>query len=320
MNYDQRDSGLGRALLAAPQGEIGGTMLEPRGRHRYVRTPPRNEPEPPVPRFRPVVPHFPDRQARFQSFTERGEPQHSAARAKALRKVLKSLKLDGLLVPRADVFQGEYIPASENRLGWLTGFTGSAGFAILMADCLPLFVDGRYTVQAKAEVNGKLITVVPIAETGPDAWLKREAAGKRIGYDPNLFTARGLARFERAAKEAEITLLPTAEDPFAVIWDNRPAAPATRVIDHPETFAGESREAKITRLQETLREQKLGALLVSECPSVNWLFNIRAGMCRTCRSSALSRWCQPRANRASSWIRGGSNPLWARLWPRSARS
>jgi len=230
-----------------------------------------------VPRFRPVVPHFSDRQAQFQSFTERGEPQHSAARAKTLRKVLKSLKLDGLLVPRADVFQGEYIPASENRLGWITGFTGSAGFAILMADGLPLFVDGRYTVQAKAEVNGKLVTVVPLAETSPDAWLKREAQGKRIGYDPNLFTARGLARFERAAKDAGITLVPTAEDPFAAIWDNRPAAPASRVIDHPETFAGESREAKIARLQETLREQKLGALLVSECPSVNWLFNIRAG-------------------------------------------
>lgn len=230
-----------------------------------------------MPRFRPVLPHFPDRKAQFQSFTERGEPQHSASRAKALRKALKSLKLDGILVPRADVFQGEYIPASENRLGWLTGFTGSAGFAILMADRLPLFVDGRYTVQAKAEVNGKLVTVVPLAETSPDAWLKREAQGKRIGYDPNLFTARGLARFERAAKDAGITLVPTAEDPFAAIWDNRPAAPASRVIDHPEMFAGESREAKIARLQETLREQKLGALLVSECPSVNWLFNIRAG-------------------------------------------
>ncbi|MCE2934383.1 MAG: aminopeptidase P family protein [Hyphomicrobiales bacterium] len=244
---------------------------------RYDFDFPENRTEPFVPRLRPVAPHFSQIQARFQSFTERGEPQHGAARAKALRKVLKSLKLDGILVPRADIFQGEYIPASENRLGWLTGFTGSAGFAILMADRLPLFVDGRYTVQAKAEVNRKLITVVPLAETSPDAWLKREAAGTRIGYDPHLFTARGLARFERAAKEAEITLVATGEDPFATVWENRPAPPATPVIDHPETFAGESREAKIARLQESLREQKLGALLVSECPSVNWLFNIRAG-------------------------------------------
>jgi Xaa-Pro aminopeptidase len=229
-----------------------------------------------VPRFRPVAPHFPDRQARFQSFTERGEPQHSMSRAKALRKALKGLKLDGLLVPRADMFQGEYLPPSENRLGWLTGFTGSAGFAICMADRLPLFVDGRYTVQARAEVNGKLVTPIPIAEIGPDAWLKREAAGTRIGYDPDLFTARGLARFERAAKEGGFSLVAVA-DPFAAIWENRPPAPATRVIDHPESFAGESREAKIARLQANLRAQKLGALLVSECPSVNWLFNIRAG-------------------------------------------
>lgn len=230
-----------------------------------------------MPRFRPVVPHFSQKQAQFQSFTERGEPQHSAGRARALRKTLTSLKLDGMLVPRADVFQGEYIPASENRLTWLTGFTGSAGFAILMTDRLPLFVDGRYTVQAKAEVNAKLVTVVPLAETAPDAWLKREATATRIGYDPNLFTARGLARFERAAKEADITLVSLAEDPFAPVWENRPAAPASRVIDHPESFAGESRDAKIARLQESLRGDRLGALLVSECPSVNWLFNIRGG-------------------------------------------
>lgn len=232
--------------------------------------------EPALPRLRPVSPHFAQATARFQSFSERGEPEASKARLAALRKALKRAGCDGMLIPRADVFQGEYLPPSEGRLAWLTAFTGSAGFAILAAETLALFVDGRYTVQAKAEVKPRLVTVVPIAETAPDQWLKREAQNLTIGYDPSLFTSRGLKRFERAASEGGVTLKAIA-DPFPALWPDRPAAPATPIVDHPIEFSGESRESKIARVQETLREQKLGALLVSECTSVNWLLNIRAG-------------------------------------------
>ncbi|MBN8534256.1 MAG: aminopeptidase P family protein [Rhizobiales bacterium] len=232
--------------------------------------------EPALPRIRPVSPHFIGAKARFQSFSERGEPEASRQRIIALRKALKRLGCDGMLIPRADVFQGEYLPPSEGRLAWLTAFTGSAGFAILAAGKLALFVDGRYTVQAKAEVKPRLVTVVPIAEIAPDQWLKREAEGLTLGYDPALFTSRGLKRFERAANEGGVTLKAIA-DPFPALWPDRPAAPSTPIIDHPVEFSGENREAKIARVQETLREQKLGALLVSECTSVNWLLNIRAG-------------------------------------------
>lgn len=181
-----------------------------------------------------------------------------------------------MLIPRADVFQGEYLPPSEGRLAWLTGFTGSAGFAILAGEKLALFVDGRYTVQAKAEVKPKLVSVVPLAETSPDRWLTGEAKGLVIGYDAALFTSRGLKRFERAAKEGGATLKAIA-DPYPALWPERPAAPASQVVDHPADYAGEGREAKLARVQEVLREQKLNALLVSECTSVNWLMNIRAG-------------------------------------------
>lgn len=235
-----------------------------------------SRPEHALPRLRPVSPHFTPAAARFQSFVERGEPEASKARVAALRKALRRLGCDGMLIPRADVFQGEYIPPSEGRLAWLTAFTGSAGFAILAADQLALFVDGRYTVQARAEVKPRLVTVVPIAETAPDQWLKREAQGLTIAYDPALFTTRGLKRFERAASEGGV-LLKAVADPFPALWSNRPAAPATRVMDHPVEFSGEAREAKIARVQQALREQKLGALLVSECTSVNWLLNLRAG-------------------------------------------
>lgn len=229
-----------------------------------------------MPRSRPVLPFFTSARARHQSFSERGEPEASRARIGALRRALKQDGLDGMLIPRADVFQGEYLPSSEGRLAWLTAFTGSAGFAILTRDKLALFVDGRYTVQAQAEVKKPFVTVVPIAETSPDQWLKHEAKGLVIGYDAALFTSRGLKRFERAALEGGVTLR-AMQDPFPALWPNRPAAPASPVVDHPVDFAGESREAKLVRVQEALREQKLDALLVSECTSVNWLMNIRAG-------------------------------------------
>jgi Xaa-Pro aminopeptidase len=245
-------------------------------RTRSTLRPDPSRTEPALPRLRPVSPHFTGTAARFQSFSERGEPEASRARIAALRKALKRQGCDGMLIPRADVFQGEYLPPSEGRLAWLTAFTGSAGFAILAAKKLALFVDGRYTVQAKAEVKPRLVTVVPIAETTPDQWLKREAAHLTIGYDPALFTSRGLKRFERAAGEGGLTLKAIA-DSFPALWRDRPAAPATRIIDHPTEFSGEAREAKIARVQETLRAQKLGALLISECTSVNWLLNIRAG-------------------------------------------
>lgn len=214
----------------------------------------------------------------IQKFTTESRPDLSGARLQALRGCLTRAKLDGWLLPRADIFQGEYIPASENRLGWLTGFTGSAGFAVILARKAALFVDGRYTAQAKAELDRKVIKPVALAETTPDAWLKGNARkGARIGYDPALFTARGLKRFEQAASEAGFALVAQADDPFAAIWDDRPTAPATPVVDHPVRFAGEEAADKLTRLQGKLGELGCDALVVSECPSVNWLFNLRAG-------------------------------------------
>ena len=216
--------------------------------------------------------------AHFQNFSTDSRPDLSVERIAALRAELARAKVDGLLLPRADIFQGEYIPASENRLNWLTGFTGSAGFAIVLKKRAALFVDGRYTVQARGEIDRKTVTVVPLAEKNPDEWLREMTPGSaRIGYDPALFTARGLKRFELAARDAGFTLVALEADPFAPIWPDRPPAPATPVVDHPLRYAGEAAEDKIARVQARLSGDKIDALVVSECPSVNWLLNIRAG-------------------------------------------
>ena len=216
--------------------------------------------------------------AHFQKFTTDAEPECSASRLTTLRAELARQGVEGLLLPRADVFQGEYIPASENRLKWLTAFTGSAGFAIILKTRAALFVDGRYTVQAKAEVDGKVIKTVPLADKNPDEWLRDMVRPKaRIGYDPALFTARGLKRFEAAAISKGFNLVALKSDPFAAIWEGRPAAPATPVVDHPFKFAGEEAADKLARLQKRLAADQVDAAVISECPSVNWLFNIRAG-------------------------------------------
>jgi Xaa-Pro aminopeptidase len=219
-----------------------------------------------------------DKLARYQSFSDESEANASRTRLKRLRIGLAKAGLDGLLVPRADIFQGEYIPACENRVAFLTGFTGSAGFLIVMRNTAALITDGRYTVQARKQVKAGLVEVVPLAEYNPEGYLRKLAGeGARIGYDPALFTPRGLKRFEKAAHEGGFALVALTTDPVAAIWDGRPAQPATPVFDHPIRVAGEAMAEKITRVQAKLAELRVDALLISETPNVNWLLNIRAG-------------------------------------------
>lgn len=219
----------------------------------------------------------PAQTSRFQAFTEQSQPEFSAQRLASLRAKLAELGVEGILLPRADIFQGEYLPPSEDRLAYLTGFTGSAGFAIVLASQCALFVDGRYTLQAQSQVDPAQVGVVRLADASPEDWLARNAKAKsRIGYDPALFTGRGLRRFEKAAAQARAVLVALPIDPVAAIWPERPAAPATKVVDQPLAFSGESREDKLARLQKSLAQSRLDALLVSECPSLNWLFNLRA--------------------------------------------
>src|SRR4051795_10780594 len=110
-------------------------------------------------------------EARFQSFEDRTERAASGARVAALRTELARRGLTGFLAPRADRHQNEYVPASEERLAWLSGFTGSAGSLIVLDRTAVLFVDGRYTLQAQTQVDTSVFTIVPIADTSPERWI-----------------------------------------------------------------------------------------------------------------------------------------------------
>lgn len=217
-------------------------------------------------------------EAVFQSFDETADPSKGSARLADLRARLKSQGFDGFVLPRADEHQNEYLPPSAERVAWLTGFTGSFGFVVLLQDRAALFVDGRYTVQARAQVDGAAFAIVNVTDQTPAAWLKANASpGQRIGCDPTLHTLEGLERLEKAAVEAGAAIEALPANPVDALWTDRPEPPLAPVVLHDMAFSGESAGAKITRVQAELVKAKAGALLVTDAHALAWVFNIRGG-------------------------------------------
>ena len=180
-------------------------------------------------------------ESRFQTFDDSSERSESAGRVERLRAELARRGLDGFVVPRADRQQNEYLPASEERLAWLTGFTGSAGAAIVLANRAVLFVDGRYTVQAAMQVDGGIFALDNLVDRPPDQWLDQNLkSGDRIGYDPWLHTVEGVERLKKACANAGASLLPVDDNPIDALWTDRPAPPSAAVVLRDVKFAGES--------------------------------------------------------------------------------
>jgi len=184
---------------------------------------------------------------------------------KALRDFMAKEGLSALLIPRTDEFQGEYIASSSDRLQWLTGFTGSAGFAVVTNDKAAFFTDGRYTLQAKAEVSS-VYEHYNTAQKSPYGWISENLSAKgKVGYDPWLFTEAQLHNYDRP-------LIPLSQNPIDVLWTERPAPPRDFFVIHPLEFAGESGENKRKRIASSLDADHL---LITACDSIAWLLNIR---------------------------------------------
>jgi Xaa-Pro aminopeptidase len=215
-------------------------------------------------------------EAHFQSFEDRSERAEGAPRVAALRAELAKRRLDGFIVPRADRFQNEYVPPSDERLAWLTGFTGSAGAAIVLADRAVIFVDGRYQVQVREEVDSAVFTVEHLVEKPPTLWIETSLPkGAKLGYSPWLHTIDGAERLARACAAAEAALVPVEDNPIDAIWSDRPQLPLGPVVAHDLRFAGESTKDKLTRLRADMQKLSADALVVSDPQAVSWLFNIR---------------------------------------------
>ena len=215
-------------------------------------------------------------EAHFQTFDDASERAESPARVAALRRELARRGLDGFVAPRADRQQNEYLPAGEERLAWLTGFTGSAGAAIVLTERAAIFVDGRYTVQADAQVDRAIFAIEHLVESPPDRWLETNlSAGAKIGYDPWLHTSEGAERLRKACTNAGADLIAVADNPIDALWTDRPAPPSAPVKLHDIKYAGESAADKLRRIQAEIAKARADMLVVSDPQNVAWTFNIR---------------------------------------------
>ena len=212
--------------------------------------------------------------AEFQDFEDPTEAGHAAERVAALRERLAGLGLAGFVIPRADEHQNEYVPKAAERLLWLTGFSGSAGTAVVLGAEAAIFVDGRYTIQVRDQVDVAVFTPVSVTEQPPESWLaERLHPGDRLGYDPWLHTAAQVDRMRKAAVKARATLEPVEPNPIDALWPDRPALRLGAVALHPDAASGMVVAEKLALLRA-----KLGAadaLLISDPHALAWCFNIR---------------------------------------------
>ncbi len=213
-------------------------------------------------------------EARFQTFSETADPGFGKARAAALRTQMRKQKLTGFVIPRADEHQSEYVPPSAERLAWLTGFTGSAGLAIVLDRKAAIFVDGRYTLQVRDQVDTKIFEPVAIMDTTPASWLtKNLRKGDVLGYDPWLTTPASLKSYQAAAASAGAKLVAVEANPLDAVWDDRPAPPCEPLWIYPQSLAGVSARDKIARIRAAL--ENADAIVLSDPHDCAWAFNIR---------------------------------------------
>ncbi len=199
-------------------------------------------------------------------------------RLAALRAELKRRGLDGFVVPRADEHQGEYVPRRSQRLAWLTGFSGSAGLAIVLADRAAIFVDGRYTLAIRTQVDLKAFSPHQVPEQSPEAWITANLPrGGKLGFDPWLQTVDGYDRFARAAQRAGGEFVPVEQNPIDAVWRDRPPAPLAPVLPHPEEFAGESSASRRKRIADIVGARGADVALLTAPDSIAWLLNVRGG-------------------------------------------
>lgn len=215
-------------------------------------------------------------EAHFQTFEEPESGVALTARLGLFREELARRKLTGFVVPRADQQQNEYVAPSEERLAWLTGFTGSAGLAIVLTREAAVFVDGRYTLQAGKQVDRKAWQVEPLVEPPPEHWLaKHLAAGDRLGFDPWLHTSSAAERLAAACAKAGAELIPVESNPVDSIWHERPQPPLGPVSVHGTQFSGEVEAEKLKRIRLEINKLGVDALVLSDSHAVAWTFNIR---------------------------------------------
>ena len=214
-----------------------------------------------------------------QTFDETTDPSFGPRHVPLIRAAMARQGLDGFLVPHEDEHQNEYLPQANDRLAWATGFTGSAGAAVIFQDKAAVFVDGRYALQVKKQVDTNLFEVRDLVEGGVTEYLETKAGkGQAIGYDPRLHSPDALARLRAAAEAAGAELKPVSDNPLDSAWaGERPAQPTAPVVPHLLEYSGEESAAKRARVGEAIAQKAAEASVLTAPASLAWLFNIRGG-------------------------------------------
>ncbi|WP_309092547.1 aminopeptidase P family N-terminal domain-containing protein, partial [Phenylobacterium sp.] len=214
-----------------------------------------------------------------QTFDETTDRTFGPKHLPLIRKAMQDQGLDGFLVPHEDEHQNEYLPAANDRLAWATGFTGSAGAAVILKDKAAIFVDGRYTLQVRDQVDASVFEIRDLVDGGVPAYLETAAArGQKIGYDPRLHSPDALHWLKAAAAKAGAELLPVAANPLDAAWGQvRPPQPTAPVVPHPLEYAGEESASKRARVGELVAKKGADAAVLTAPASLAWLFNIRGG-------------------------------------------
>ncbi len=199
-------------------------------------------------------------------------------RTQGLRKWLADNTYTAFVMNRTDAFQGEYLPPCAERLWWLTGFSGSAGQVVVSQnkDTSAVFVDGRYTIQAEAQIHQDIYTIVSTVDTTPYDWIAQVyQAGDVIAYDPWLFTPMQLALYQKACKTHDITMVPLSKNPIDGLWHDQPPPPTGAVRVHPMVVAGVSHTEKLHNIGNALAAYKADYTIMTMCCAISWAFNIR---------------------------------------------
>ena len=200
-----------------------------------------------------------------------------ATRLTALRAELAARDLDGFVVPRADPQHSEFLPRAAERLQWLTGFSGSAGVAVVLAAKAAIFIDGRYTLAVEDQVDTEAYERRHVTDDPPHKWIAANLGEGRLGYDPWLHTPDGLKRLADACAKAGGQLVACHSNPIDAVWPGQPPSPVAPVVPHPAQYAGQSAAAKRQGVADTLRDAGAGACVLSAPDSIAWLLNLRGG-------------------------------------------
>lgn len=205
-------------------------------------------------------------------------PSSYEIRLQKLRALISEQGGQGFLIPRTDAFQGEYVAPCDERLAWLTGFTGSAGLAVILQDKAALFVDGRYTLQAHQQVDTSLYEIHHLVDEPADRWIcENLKPQQKLLYDPWLHTVSQIGRWQKSFKNSDVGLESVVSNPLDQLWIDRPELPSSLLKIHDIKFSGKSSQEKRQQIADFLKKIEADGVLLSKSESIAWLYNIRGG-------------------------------------------